>query len=64
MSEQASIVIKRYGADRLYEPAKARYVTPDELRAWRRNGMPVSVRDANTGEDVTLAVLAEAGRTQ
>jgi polyhydroxyalkanoate synthesis regulator protein len=64
MSGQASVVIKRYGADRLYEPARARYVTPEQLRLWRQIGTTVSVRDANTGEDVTLAILDKVGGIQ
>jgi polyhydroxyalkanoate synthesis regulator protein len=63
MSEQASILVKRYGGQRLYEPAQARYVTADQVQAWHRKGLSVVVRDASTGEDVTRVVLATPGET-
>ncbi len=61
MTEQASILIKRYGGRRLYEPDGGRYVTADELRLSSLEGIRFVVRDAMTGEDVTSAVLTEPG---
>ena len=58
MTEQASILVKRYAGQRLYEPSEARYVTAEQVRTWHREGVAVSVRDAATGQDVTRAVLA------
>jgi polyhydroxyalkanoate synthesis regulator protein len=52
------ILIKRYARSRLYDPAGHRYVTIDELRRWRCEGVPFQVIDAETCDDVTRAVLA------
>lgn len=42
----------------LYDTAEGRYVSVEELREWRRDGIAFTVEDAETGEDVTLALLA------
>jgi len=52
------ILITRYGGIRLYDPARARYVTVDELREWHARGIVFKVRDAETGEDVSCVLLA------
>jgi polyhydroxyalkanoate synthesis regulator protein len=52
------ILIKRYGGLRLYDVAKARYVSVEELRQWQAERLPFVVRDAETGEDVTRVLLA------
>lgn len=62
MTADASIQLKRYGGRRLYEPSQARYVNAEQVREWHRRGVPVVVRDADTNEDVTGAVLAPPGR--
>jgi polyhydroxyalkanoate synthesis regulator protein len=57
--EMASpILIKRYARSRLYDTVKGRYVTVDELRQWRRDGLAFIVRDVETGADVTRVLLA------
>jgi polyhydroxyalkanoate synthesis regulator protein len=52
------ILVKRYVGSRLYDTSKARYVTVDELREWRERGIEFEVREAETGEDVSLVLLA------
>jgi polyhydroxyalkanoate synthesis regulator protein len=52
------ILIKRYGRSRLYHTLEGRYVSVDELRQWRREGIAFRVQDARTGKDVTVVVLA------
>jgi polyhydroxyalkanoate synthesis regulator protein len=52
------ILVKRYGRSRLYDTAEGRYVSIDELREWQREGIAFCVRDAETGEDITLVLLA------
>ncbi len=52
------ILIKRYGRSRLYEPARGRYVSIDDLRAWQREGIVFTVIDVETGADVTRVLLA------
>jgi len=54
----APILVKRYSRSRLYDTAECRYVTVDELRQWQCEGIPFYVQDVETGEDVTLVVLA------
>ena len=55
---QEPILITRYGGIRLYDPARAKYVTVDELREWRARDIAFEVRDAKTGEDVSRVLLA------
>ena len=52
------VLIKRYGNDRLYEPARLRYLDLDDLADMVLNGERFLIRDARTGEDVTGAFLA------
>ncbi len=52
------VTIKLYGNRRLYQPGTARYVTLADLQAHMRNGIPVTVRDAATGADITDQVLS------
>ncbi|MGO8799387.1 MAG: polyhydroxyalkanoate synthesis regulator DNA-binding domain-containing protein [Roseiarcus sp.] len=54
----APILIKRYARARLYDAARRRYVSVDELRRWRRNGVSFIVLDVETGADVTRVLLA------
>ncbi len=57
--QPASILIKRYAGERLYDVDFGRYVIVDDLYAWQVMAVPFIVRDANSGEDVTAAVLAD-----
>lgn len=50
-------LIKRYGGARLYDPAKGRYVSAEELRRPPKGGVAVVIIDAHTGADVTREVL-------
>jgi len=52
------ILIKRYARSRLYDAANGRYVTVEELRQWRRDGVWFIVRDVETDADVTRVLLA------
>jgi polyhydroxyalkanoate synthesis regulator protein len=52
------ISVKRYAGSRFYDTAHARYVTLDDLREWRERGIAFTVRDAETGEDVSRVLLA------
>jgi len=51
------ILIKRYGGRRLYNTATARYASLDDLGAMVLDGVRFTVRDAETGEDITRATL-------
>ena len=55
----ASVLIKRIGAERLYDVDLRRYVLLDELYAWQLMAVSFIVEDAKSGEDVTAAVLAD-----
>jgi polyhydroxyalkanoate synthesis regulator protein len=48
---QAPVLIKRYARSRLYDTARGRYVTLDELRRWRRERVAFVVQDAEMGQD-------------
>jgi polyhydroxyalkanoate synthesis regulator protein len=58
MQTARPILVKRYAASRLYDTGTARYVSVDELRAWKERGIPFEVREAETGEDVSCVLLA------
>jgi polyhydroxyalkanoate synthesis regulator protein len=53
------ILVKRYGQDRLYDPARGCYVSVEQLRGWSRQGIALSVIDTETGADVTRVVLRD-----
>jgi polyhydroxyalkanoate synthesis regulator protein len=55
---KGQILIKRYARSRLYCAGEERYVSIEELRQWRREDVSFSVRDVETGADVTRALLA------
>jgi polyhydroxyalkanoate synthesis repressor PhaR len=55
----AATVIKKYGNRRLYDTGDSRYVTLEELAAKIKGGVDVRVTDAQTGEDLTQATLAQ-----
>ena len=60
MTAKARVLIKRYEDQRLYDEGLGRYLTIDDLVAWRAMSLCFEVRDEKTGEDVTEAVLAQA----
>jgi polyhydroxyalkanoate synthesis regulator protein len=53
-----TVVIKRYAGRRLYTTKTAAYVTVDELREMAALGIDLAVYEADTGEEITDAVLA------
>ena len=57
MANPAPTLIKRYAGRRLYDTTRLIYLTRDDLAEMVLNGEPFTVRDAETGEDVTRAVL-------
>jgi polyhydroxyalkanoate synthesis repressor PhaR len=54
-----AVLVKKYGNRRLYDTARSRYLTLEELAESIRNGEDVRVVDAKTGEDLTTATLAQ-----
>ena len=54
----APVLIMRYARSRLYDATKGRYVSIEELRQWRKEGVRFIVRDVETGADVTRVLLA------
>jgi polyhydroxyalkanoate synthesis regulator protein len=52
-----SMLIKRYAGCRLYNTVTLAYATPGELRALARKGQRVTVRDAQSGDDITDEIL-------
>ncbi len=52
-------VIKKYSNRRLYDTAESRYITLDELAESIRRGAEARVLDAQSGEDLTQATLAQ-----
>lgn len=55
----AQRVIKKYSNRRLYDTAESRYITLDELAECVRRGADARVLDAQTGDDLTQATLAQ-----
>jgi hypothetical protein len=51
-------LIKRYGGSRLYDPAAGRYVTLADLQEWKARGLPLTVIDVETNQDITNVLLA------
>jgi polyhydroxyalkanoate synthesis regulator protein len=52
------ILVKRYAGSRLYDTARAQYVSMADLRQWKARGIAFEVRDAQTGKDVSRVLLA------
>jgi len=52
------ILVKRYALARLYDTGGRRYITVEELRDWQARGVAFLVRDSETGDDITRALLA------
>ncbi len=55
----AATLIKKYGNRRLYDTGDSRYITLEELATKIRMGADVRVVDAQTGDDLTQATLAQ-----
>jgi polyhydroxyalkanoate synthesis regulator protein len=49
--------LRRYGGCRLYDPETRAYLAPDDLQRLIRRGVRVSVREVDTGQDVTDEVV-------
>jgi polyhydroxyalkanoate synthesis regulator protein len=58
-TETPLVLIKRYDGHRLYDTDLRRYITVDDLYAWQLMSVPFVVRDAQSGEDVTAAIMLE-----
>ena len=52
-------LIKKYSNRRLYDTAKSRYISLDELAETVRSGTDVRVVDAKTNADITQVTLAQ-----
>ena len=50
-------LVKRYDPERLYDTTALSYVGVAQLRALAGRGVPVTVIDARSGEDVTGSYL-------
>jgi polyhydroxyalkanoate synthesis regulator protein len=59
MALSEPVLIKRYGDRRLYRPDARGYVTLDDLAAMVEDDEPFMVREAATGEDITLSILKQ-----
>jgi polyhydroxyalkanoate synthesis repressor PhaR len=55
----AKVVIKKYENRRLYDTTRSRYVNLDDIAVLIREGTPVQVVDAKTGEDLTQVTLMQ-----
>jgi len=53
------VLIKKYGNRRLYDTARSRYITLEELADLIKGGEDAHVVDAKTGEDLTTGTLAQ-----
>jgi polyhydroxyalkanoate synthesis repressor PhaR len=53
------LLVKKYGNRRLYDTARSRYITLEELAEIIRGGEDVRVVDAKRGDDLTNATLAQ-----
>lgn len=54
-----NVVLKKYANRRLYDTEKSVYVTLNEVAAYIRDGIDVSIIDAKTKEDVTAFTLTQ-----
>ena len=60
MAMSEPITIKAYGNNqRLYNPGTASYMSLDDLTAMVADEQKFVVRDAKTGEDITLSILKQ-----
>jgi polyhydroxyalkanoate synthesis regulator protein len=60
--ETSVVLIEREAGQRLYDRDLRRYITVDDLHAWQLMSVPFIVRDAESGEDVTAAIMLEPAR--
>lgn len=59
MMDKRVLLLKKYTNRRLYDTEKSTYVTLDYVTDMIRQGRPIMVTDAKTGEDVTSAILTQ-----
>lgn len=57
--DKDTLLLKKYTNRRLYDTEKSIYVTLSYVTDIIRQGRPVQVTDAQTGEDVTAAILTQ-----
>jgi polyhydroxyalkanoate synthesis regulator protein len=62
MIQQASILIKRYGGERLYDTVAGRYVTVADIRSMADAGHSVVVLEAADGTDITDRLIVPETR--
>lgn len=53
------LIVKKYSNRRLYDTAKSRYITLEDLAVLIRQGTDVSVLDAHSGDDLTQQILTQ-----
>ncbi len=53
------LLLKKYGNRRLYDTARSKYITVNEVADMIKQGIEVEVIDANTKEDVTAYILTQ-----
>ena len=58
-TEKQPTVIKKYATRRLYDTTTAQFVTLETLRKRVADGEEFVVRDARTGTDITISILAQ-----
>ncbi len=59
MPESNTILLKKYANRRLYNTEKSVYVTLEDVAIMIRDGRWVTVKDADTGEDMTAFTLTQ-----
>jgi len=52
-------IIRKYPNRRLYDTAVSKYVALDDIRRLVLDGVPLSVVDAKSGEDITRSILLQ-----
>jgi len=55
----APVLIKKYSNRRLYDSSNSQYVNLDDIARFVREGKPVQVVDAKTGQDLTRVTLTQ-----
>lgn len=59
MTDTNTILLKKYANRRLYNTEKSVYITLEDVAIMIRKGRWVTVRDADTGEDMTAFTLTQ-----
>ncbi len=59
MPDSNNILLKKYSNRRLYDTEKSVYVTLEDVAAMIQHGRWVTVKDADTGEDMTAFTLTQ-----